>query len=296
MGSPSQGSIDELAAHWRSRPDARVTIALCEALRTAPRGTLVEEVGARASRDYAADAAVLLAAARMYMAAQRLGDAQTVLVTAGKAAPRDAQVYRFLGEVLLRRGDAERAVRVLERAIHFGATDPETRLWSERANVFKSMQATAGMRAVANEIQRTAPLEAPRAPLESMADTTTEVNVVKAPPLGGPDDDDDDDELTRRPAPIHEGPAATTILSRLRPRIHLRDQEERGADVFDEHRERTYSRSHSAATTSRASPPSSRASQAPSKVRQGRRHGQPFAPIGAAPPAPPAPRRATRSR
>src|ERR1700722_2172357 len=129
MGSANQGSIDDLAAHWRSRPDARVTIALCEALRSAPSPTLVEEVGAQASRDHAGDAAVLLATARMYMASQRLGDAQTVLVSAGKAAPRDGQIYRFLGEVLLRRGDADRAVRVLERAVHFGASDAETRLW-----------------------------------------------------------------------------------------------------------------------------------------------------------------------
>ncbi len=200
MPSPNQGSIDELASHWRLKPDARLTIALCDALRGAPRVTLVEEVGARASRDYPNDAAVLLAAARMYMAAQRLSDAQTVLVNAGKAAPRDAQIYRFLGEVLLRRGDADRAVRVLERAVHFGASDGETRLWSERANVFRSMQATSGMRAVANEVQRTAPLEAPRPPLESLTDTTTEVAVVKAPALGRADDDDD--ELTRRPAPI----------------------------------------------------------------------------------------------
>jgi predicted Zn-dependent protease len=200
MASPSQGSIDELAIRWRSRPDAKATIALCDALRSTPRSTLVEEVGARASRDHADDAAVLLSTARMYIAAQRLGDAQTVLVTAGKVAPRDAQIYRLLGEVLLRRGDAERAIRVLERALHFGAKDAETRLWSERANVFKSMQATAGMRAVATEVQRTAPLEAPRPEMRSISDSTTEVKVVKAPPLGRADDDDED--VTRRPAPI----------------------------------------------------------------------------------------------
>src|ERR1700733_13910482 len=142
MASP----IDELAANWRSRPDARATIALCDALRGAPRVTLVEEVGARASRDHAGDAAVLLATARMYMAAQRLGDAQTGRGSAGEVGARDAEVYRLLGEVLRRRGDAERAIRVLERAIHFGAADPETRLWSERSKVFKSMQATSGMR------------------------------------------------------------------------------------------------------------------------------------------------------
>jgi tetratricopeptide (TPR) repeat protein len=205
MASPSQGSIDELAVRWRSRPDARVTIALCEALRGAPSVTLVEEVGARASRDHAGDAAVLLAAARMYMAAQRLGDAQTVLVSAGKVAPRDGQIYRFLGEVLLRRGDADRAVRVFDRALHFGATDPETRLWNDRAKDFRSIQATSGMRAVASEIERTAPLEAPRPSMESITDTTTEVHVVKAPALGRPDDDD---ELTRRPAPIPKAVAA----------------------------------------------------------------------------------------
>ena len=196
------GSIDELASQWRAQPNAATTIALCEALRKAPRVTLVEEVGARASRDHAGDADVLVATARMYVAAQRLGDAQTALVSAGKAAKTDPHVYRLLGEVLLRRGDAERAVKVLERAIQFGANDPETRLWSERSKVFKSMQATSGMRAVATEVQRTAPLDAPRAPMDSAGETTTEVHVVRAPALGRPDDDDDDDELTRRPAPI----------------------------------------------------------------------------------------------
>jgi tetratricopeptide (TPR) repeat protein len=195
------GSIDELASQWRAQPNAALTIAMCDALRGVPRVTLVEEVGAFASRDHAGDATVLVAAARMYMAAQRLGDAQTALVSAGKAAKTDPHVYRLLGEVLLRRGDAERAVKVLERAIQFGATDPETRLWSERSKVFKSMQATAGMRAVAVEVQRTAPLDAPRPPMDSTGDTTTEVHVVRAPALGSTDDDDDD-ELTRRPAPI----------------------------------------------------------------------------------------------
>jgi tetratricopeptide (TPR) repeat protein len=195
------GSIDELASRWRAQPNAATTIALCEALRHSPRVTLVEEAGAYASRDHGEDAEVLVAAALMYMASQRFGDAQTALVAAGKAAKTDPHVYRLLGEVLLRRGDAERAVKVLERAIQFGATDPETRLWSERAKVFKSMQATAGMRAVAAEVQRTAPLDSPRAPMDSIGETTTEVHVVRAPPLGGADDDDDD-ELTRRPAPI----------------------------------------------------------------------------------------------
>src|SRR5215471_10376470 len=136
--------IQDLTSRWRNNPDASTTAALCEALRGQPEASLVEEVGQYASGKYPADAAVLTAAARMYMAAQRLGEAQTVLVAAGKAAPRDSLVYRLLGEVLLRRGDAERSIKVLERVLLFGGADPETRLWAERAKVFRPMQASAG--------------------------------------------------------------------------------------------------------------------------------------------------------
>src|SRR5262249_28743838 len=130
-------------------------------------------------------------AARMFLAAQRLGDAQTALVAAGKAAPRDPAVYRWLGEVLLRRGDADRAAKVLERALQLGASDAETRMWIDRARVVKPIQATSGMRGVGTEIARTAPIDAVRAPMDSQSDSsTTEVLVVKAPALGRADDDE----------------------------------------------------------------------------------------------------------
>ena len=239
---PLPGSIDELASRLARRgPTRGATIALCDALRGAPRATLVEEVGARASRDHAGDADVLVAAARMYMAAQRLGDAQTVLVSAGKAAPTRRAGLPPAGRGALRRGDAERAMRVLERAIQFGATDPETRLWSERAKVFKSMQATAGMRAVANEVQRTAPLEAPRPPMESIDrhdDRGERGQGARARPL------------RRRRRRAHASPRADPEsrckgASAPQPRI---------ADVSCRTRARTCSPSRSAATTSRASP------------------------------------------
>ena len=58
----------------------------------------------------------------MYIDSSRFADAQTVLVAAGKQAPRDGDIYRWLGETLLRRGDADRAEKVLQRAIQLGAT------------------------------------------------------------------------------------------------------------------------------------------------------------------------------
>src|SRR5215475_7410684 len=107
----SHSTIDDLYERWLRNPDAAQTAALCEALRGGRRPDLVEIVGSHASRQH--DVRALVAAARMYADAGRLDDAQGVLVAAGRLAPRDGEVYRWLGEVLLRRGDAERAEKVL---------------------------------------------------------------------------------------------------------------------------------------------------------------------------------------
>src|SRR5689334_18898723 len=110
--------IEDLYARWQQNPDIAETMALCEALRGARRPDLVEIVGSHAARQ--ADVGALLAAARMYTDSGRLDDAQAALLAAGRIAPRDGDVYRWLGEVLLRRGDAERAEKVLEKAVQFG--------------------------------------------------------------------------------------------------------------------------------------------------------------------------------
>ncbi len=173
--------IEESALKWRQNPDADATLALCVALRGSEQATLMDEVAEAAKGRHAAHVGVLVAAARMYMSVQRFSDAQGLLVTAGKVAPREGAVYRALGEVLLRRGDAERAEKVLERALQFGGGDSETRLWLDRAKVFKAMQQKAGSRAVAAEVERTAPASPPkgRAPMESFSDsTTTEVRAA----------------------------------------------------------------------------------------------------------------------
>jgi predicted Zn-dependent protease len=171
--------IDALSQRWKQNPDAASTIALCEALRGISRPTLVQQVGEIATQKHSGQVPVLLAVARMYLTAQRLSDAQGVLVTAGKVAPRDGSVYRWLGEVLLRRGDAERAEKVLERATQLGSTDPDTSLWLERARVFKVVQAKAGARAVAMEIAAAAVQPPRRRDLASLDDEgTTEVRTA----------------------------------------------------------------------------------------------------------------------
>lgn len=179
--------IDQLSQRWKEAPGPDTTVALCNAMRGPVHATLIQQVGDFARTNLGSNVPVLISVARMYMSAQRLSEAQGTLVTAGKLAPRDAAVYRVLGECLLRRGDADRAEKVLERAIHFGASDPESRLWLERSRVFKPMQAKAGNRAVAAEIERTAPADAPatnghadalpaaRPPMDSFPDQPTNV-------------------------------------------------------------------------------------------------------------------------
>jgi tetratricopeptide (TPR) repeat protein len=149
-----QESIDDLYSRWQRNPDVSQTVALCDALRGTRRMDLVEIVGSHAARQL--DVHTLTAAARMYTHTGRLDDAQQVLIAAGRLAPRDGDVYRYLGEVLLRRGDAERAEKVLERAMQFGAKDPTAGTWLDRARTLLPTQQSSGMMAVAQEVARVA--------------------------------------------------------------------------------------------------------------------------------------------
>ncbi len=174
-------SISELVSRWRDDPNPTMTVALCDALRVSPSPDLVQQVGQFATQRHAADVGVLVSVARMYLDTNRFADAQTVLVTAGKQAPRDGDIYRWLGETLLRRGDADRAEKVLERAIQLRANGPDARVWLERARVFRPMQAKAGTRAVAAEVAHTS--HPARELLDSMSDSTTDVHLPRPPDL-----------------------------------------------------------------------------------------------------------------
>jgi hypothetical protein len=146
--------IDDLVQRWKKNPSAATTVALCDALCDSPRVSLVSQVGPVAARHHAGDVTVLVSVARMYIECNRLAEAQAVLVSAGKQAPGDARVFRWLGEVLLRRGDAERAEKVLLRAVQLGPREPGAGLWLERSQSLGRLQESAGALAVAAEIAR----------------------------------------------------------------------------------------------------------------------------------------------
>jgi len=155
------GALDELLAKWRENPDAGTTLALCAYLGMSRREELVREVGATAEAWHKEDAPVMLAVGRMYLDSGLLQEAQAALVTAGKLNQSASAAYRYLGEVLLRRGDAARAEKVLARALQImgggAAGEPDTRLWHDRAVVYVPLQSRAGMQVVADEVARTVP-------------------------------------------------------------------------------------------------------------------------------------------
>ena len=150
-------ALDELLARWRENPDSGTTLALCAFLGSSKREDLILEVGATAEAWHREDPQVMLALGRMYLDAGLLQEAQAALVTAGKLNASSSQPYRFLGEVLLRRGDAQRAEKVLARALQIGQSDADTRMWHDRAVVYVALQQRVGLRAVADEIERTVP-------------------------------------------------------------------------------------------------------------------------------------------
>lgn len=148
-------ALEELLQRWRKNPDASQTLALCSHLGGTTQENLIREVGTAAETWHRQDLGVMLAVGRMYLESGLFAEAQAALVAAGKVDPNAAPPYRFLGEVLLRRGDAARAEKVLARAIALGKDDSETRLWHERASLYLGLQKRVGPEAVADEVNRT---------------------------------------------------------------------------------------------------------------------------------------------
>jgi tetratricopeptide (TPR) repeat protein len=177
-------SIERLFEEWQRTPDAATSLALCNALRGVDRDDLMNEVGNFVLQRHTQSAPALIAAGRMYLEAGRIDDAQAAFVAAGRVAPRDAVVYRWLGEVLLRRGDADRAEKVLERAVAFGGRDEETTFLHERARALGPLFRTVGPEGVAAQFDaaftvRFGPRVRIRARQLSLSDVDTEIKSRK---------------------------------------------------------------------------------------------------------------------
>lgn len=117
---------------FRAQPESEDAYSLAEALLAAQRYADVRLVtgGAQSGSE---DGALLVLEGRAWLQERDLVRAQAVLLRAVRAAPEHQPAYRWLGEVLLKRGDPQRAAKTLHRAIALDPEDAESAKLAARA-------------------------------------------------------------------------------------------------------------------------------------------------------------------
>ncbi|MGF1466256.1 MAG: tetratricopeptide repeat protein [Sandaracinaceae bacterium] len=189
-------SLDARLARYRSRPGgAEDAEALARALLEEGRGAEAHEVAGSALREDPEHAELLILDGRARFATGDLLGAQAALLRAARVSPRRLEPFLFLGEVLLRRGDPLRALKVLERAEAIDRTDPGVRQLVERARRLGNVAESAGR----GDEAASAPPRPP-APRGRTGPGPSGPGAAVAPPWAAPggayDDEDDDDEET----------------------------------------------------------------------------------------------------
>ncbi len=109
-------NLDARLLRFRTDPASEDAGRLAEQLLRQSRASEALEVLAARLAVAPNDVAALMAAGRAYLVVGELLRAQQTLMQAAKLAPDAPTAYRWLGEVLLKRGDPGRAVKVLEKA------------------------------------------------------------------------------------------------------------------------------------------------------------------------------------
>ncbi len=119
----TSSDLDLRLLRFRSRRD-EVPHALASALIEAGRSSDALEVIHLGLLDDERDIDLVTLEGRAFYAQGDLPQAQRSLLRAARINPRHKEPYRWLAQVLIERGDAVRAVQVLERALTIDANDP----------------------------------------------------------------------------------------------------------------------------------------------------------------------------
>lgn len=133
VSAPSSHTLDARLLRFRSRAGSEDGVELAEALFEAGRTADAVEVASAGLARRPDDLRLLLVQGRGYIAERELLQAQASLLKAARAAPGSKEPFRYLGEVLLARGDDQRAVKVIERALKIDPSDRDLRALHDRA-------------------------------------------------------------------------------------------------------------------------------------------------------------------
>jgi len=128
----STHSLNARLLRFRSQPGSEDPYTLAEDLIAAKRYGDARGVTVTAQGDQE-DGYLLVLEGRAWLQERDLVRAQAALLRAVRAAPEFADAYRWLGHVLLKRGDPQRALKTLRRALELNPNDDESQKLATRA-------------------------------------------------------------------------------------------------------------------------------------------------------------------
>ena len=125
--------LDTRLLRFRTRPGSEDAAKLAGDLLIASRNADALEIAAAGLRASPEDLDLLLIEGRAELAGGDLLKAQAALLKAARVGSTRKEPYRYLGEVLMKRGDPARAAKVLERARAIDASDRAIQALHDRA-------------------------------------------------------------------------------------------------------------------------------------------------------------------
>jgi tetratricopeptide (TPR) repeat protein len=125
--------LDTRLLRFRTRPGSEDAARLATDLLNANRTSDALEIAAAGLRASPDDLDLLMVEGRAELSGGDLLKAQAALLKAARVGSTRKEPYRFLGEVLLKRGDPQRAAKVLERARGIDPADRAIQALHERA-------------------------------------------------------------------------------------------------------------------------------------------------------------------
>ena len=138
-------SLDRRLLRFRTSPSVEDGRAFARELALAGRSADAIEVAGHVLADEPEDAAMQMLVGQAWAKEGDLVRAQKALLEALRLAPNDKEPYRLLADVLMKRGDPARAIKVLDRGLAIDATDAMLLGVRARAERLLSIADTGGV-------------------------------------------------------------------------------------------------------------------------------------------------------
>lgn len=210
MSALGSSNLDTRLLRFRSKSGGEDAARLVEDLIEAGRAADAKDVAASALKGDPANGELMVADGRARFAAGDLLGAQAGLLKAARALPKDKRPFRWLGEVLLKRGDPGRAAKVLQRAQAIDRSDPAIAKLLERASRLERV--ASGTEAdLPPPPARPAPPSEPEEPVERTvirADLTEQLRSLTQ------GDDDEEDAPTSIAGKAYESEPPTAVAGK----------------------------------------------------------------------------------